>query len=50
MIYRISNTLDAMLGYTTNELKYIGFFPAKLDDILNYIPARISGVFVILSA
>lgn len=50
MIYRISNTLDAMLGYTTNELKDIGFFPAKLDDILNYIPARISGVFVILSA
>lgn len=49
-IYRISNTLDAMLGYTTDELINIGFFPAKLDDILNYIPARISGVFVVLSA
>lgn len=49
-IYRISNTLDAMLGYTTDELKNIGFFPAKLDDILNYIPARISGLFVVLSA
>lgn len=50
LIYRISNTLDAMLGYTTNELKNIGFVPAKLDDILNYIPARISGIFVVLSA
>jgi adenosylcobinamide-phosphate synthase len=49
-IYRISNTLDAMLGYTSDELKDIGFFPAKLDDILNYIPARISGLFVVLSA
>ncbi|MCR5026438.1 MAG: cobalamin biosynthesis protein [Methanobrevibacter sp.] len=50
LIYRITNTLDAMLGYTTNELKNIGFVPAKLDDILNYIPARISGIFVVLSA
>lgn len=49
-IYRISNTLDAMLGYTTNELIDIGFFPAKLDDFLNYIPSRISGVLVIISA
>ena len=49
-IYRISNTLDAMLGYTTDELRNIGFFPAKLDDILNYIPARISGLFVVMSA
>ena len=49
-IYRISNTLDAMLGYKTDELINIGFFPAKLDDALNYIPSRISGIFVILSA
>lgn len=49
-IYRISNTLDAMLGYTTDELIYIGFFPAKLDDLLNYIPSRLSGIFVVISA
>lgn len=49
-IYRISNTLDAMLGYKTDELINIGYFPAKLDDILNYVPSRISGVFVIISA
>jgi len=49
-IYRVSNTLDAMLGYKTPELVNIGFVPAKLDDILNYIPSRIAGVFVIISA
>ena len=50
MLYRISNTQDAMLGYETDELKDIGFFPAKIDDILNYIPARLSGLFVVLAA
>ena len=39
-----------MLGYKTDELINIGYFPAKLDDILNYVPSRISGVFVIISA
>ena len=50
MFYRISNTMDAMLGYETDELKNIGYVPAKLDDILNYIPSRIAGLFVVLSA
>ena len=50
MLYRISNTQDAMLGYESDELKDIGFFPAKIDDILNYIPARLSGLFVVLAA
>ncbi|MBE6500016.1 MAG: cobalamin biosynthesis protein [Methanobrevibacter thaueri] len=50
MFYRITNTLDAMLGYKTDELKNIGYVPAKLDDILNYIPARIAGLFNVISA
>ena len=50
MLYRMSNTLDAMLGYKTDELINIGFFPAKLDDVLNYIPARIAGIYVVISA
>ena len=50
MAYRISNTLDAMLGYKTDELINIGFVPAKLDDILNFIPSRIAGVFIVISA
>lgn len=50
MFYRIFNTLDAMLGYQTKELNNIGYVPAKIDDILNYIPSRISGIFVVISA
>lgn len=48
--YRIFNTLDAMVGYKTDELINIGFVPAKIDDILNYIPSRIAGFFVVLSS
>jgi adenosylcobinamide-phosphate synthase len=50
MLYRASNTLDAMLGYKTDELIDIGFFPAKIDDILNFIPSRIAGIFIVISA
>lgn len=50
MLYRLCNTLDAMVGYKTDELKNIGYIPAKVDDILNYIPARIAGIYVVISA
>lgn len=50
MLYRLFNTLDAMVGYKNDELKYIGFVPAKIDDILNYIPSRIAGIYVVISA
>ena len=50
MIYRMFNTMDAMLGYKTDELINIGFFPAKIDDVLNYIPSRIAGIYVVISA
>ena len=50
MLYRMFNTMDAMLGYKTDELINIGFFPAKIDDALNYIPSRIAGIYVVISA
>lgn len=50
VLYRIFNTLDAMLGYRTEELEKIGFVPAKIDDVLNYVPSRISGLFMVASA
>ena len=49
-IHRVADTMDSMLGYKTEELYNIGFIPAHLDDILNYIPARISGVMMIISS
>lgn len=50
ILYRLFNTLDAMVGYKTDELINIGFIPAKIDDILNYIPSRIAGIYVVISA
>ncbi|WP_405290272.1 cobalamin biosynthesis protein [Methanobrevibacter sp.] len=50
MLYRLFNTLDAMVGYKSDELKDIGFVPAKIDDILNYVPSRIAGIYVMISA
>lgn len=48
--YRVINTLDAMVGYKNEEYIYIGWFPARLDDLANYVPARITGILIIISA
>lgn len=48
--YRAINTLDSMLAYKDEYHKNIGLFSAKLDTIANYIPARITGLLIILSA
>ena len=50
VFYRVVNTLDAMVGYKNVENINIGWFPAKLDDLLNYIPARITGFVVIIAS
>lgn len=50
VFYRVVNTLDAMVGYKTLEYRMIGYFPAKLDDVINFFPARITGVLVVIAA
>ena len=50
LLHRVVDTMDSMLGYKTEELYNIGFIPAHLDDVLNYIPARVSGMLIIISA
>ena len=50
MLYKGINTMDSMLGYMTPKYKDIGFFPAQIDDIANYIPARLTGVLLILAS
>jgi adenosylcobinamide-phosphate synthase len=49
-IHRISNTLDAMAGYKTEKYADFGYASAKLDDALNFIPSRLSALFVALAA
>jgi adenosylcobinamide-phosphate synthase len=50
VFYRVVNTLDAMVGYKNPENINIGWFPANIDDILNYIPARITGFLMIIAS
>ncbi|MGA2676671.1 MAG: cobalamin biosynthesis protein [Methanobacterium sp.] len=48
--YRVINTLDAMVGYKNKEYINIGWFPARLDDLVNFLPARLTGILIIFSA
>jgi adenosylcobinamide-phosphate synthase len=48
--YRFVNTADSMLGYRDIEREWLGKVPARLDDLLNFIPARLAGLCIILSA
>jgi adenosylcobinamide-phosphate synthase len=47
--YRVANTFDSMMGYH-GKYEYLGKFTARLDDLLNYIPARITAFFIITAA
>lgn len=49
-MYKAINTLDSMIGYKNEKYEYFGTFGAKLDDVVNYIPARISGYLMILAS
>ena len=49
MAYKAVNTMDSMLGYVEMPYKNIGCIPAKLDDVFNYIPARISALAMLLA-
>jgi adenosylcobinamide-phosphate synthase len=47
--YRVVNTADSMIGYH-GRYEYLGKFAARLDDILNFIPARIAALLIVLAA
>lgn len=50
MAYKAVNTMDSMVGYRNEKYLYFGWAAAKTDDAANYIPARLSAVFMMISA
>ncbi|GLI53736.1 adenosylcobinamide-phosphate synthase CbiB [Thermodesulfovibrio yellowstonii] len=50
ILYKTVNTLDSMVGYKNERYINFGWFSAKMDDIFNYIPARITGLLIVLSS
>ena len=45
--YKAVNTMDSMLGYVEPPYRDFGFFPAKLDDVMNFVPARLSAMLML---
>lgn len=50
LAYKMINTMDSMLGYMNEKYIDLGCFPAKIDDIFNYIPARITGLLMCVAS
>ena len=48
MLYKAVNTMDSMVGYKNDRYLYFGRAAARLDDALNFLPARIAGVLMCL--
>jgi adenosylcobinamide-phosphate synthase len=49
-VYKAANTLDSMVGYKNDRYRDFGFASARLDDILNFLPARLAAAFVWIGA
>lgn len=49
MIYKVVNTLDSMVGYVQQPYKEIGWASAKFDDVLNFIPARLGSIVMLIA-
>ena len=50
MAYKAASTLDSMIGYRIERYLYFGKFAARLDDVLNFVPARLTALFIVGAA
>lgn len=49
LVYRLINTCDSMVGYKNNRYKEFGWASARLDDVVNWLPSRLTGLLMIFS-
>lgn len=50
MAFKAASTLDSMVGYRNDKYLYLGWFSARMDDILNYIPTRLGGILMLVAS
>jgi len=50
VLYKAASTLDSMVGYKSDRYREVGWASARLDDLLNLVPARLTGLFMALAA
>ncbi len=49
-LYKAVNTLDSMIGYKNERYLHFGRFAARMDDVFNFVPARLTGIFMVWAA
>ncbi|PLX78535.1 MAG: cobalamin biosynthesis protein CobD [Desulfuromonas sp.] len=50
MLYKAANTLDSMVGYTDDQYREMGWASARFDDLVNLLPARLTGILMVLAS
>jgi adenosylcobinamide-phosphate synthase len=48
LAYKMANTLDSMIGYKSEKYREFGWFAARFDDVINFIPARITALLMVV--
>lgn len=50
LLYKAVNTMDSMVGYDNEQYRYFGWCAARVDDLVNWVPARMSGLLLVVAA